>query len=513
MKLVTADLMRRIDKETIEQAGIPGAQLMENAGRGIVERILSEVLEAPGGVRFAVFCGKGNNGGDGFVVARYLHEAGAEVSIWYLGPKDKLSPDARLNFNRATKLKIPIKEVKAIKELPDELDADFIVDAIFGTGFEGAPRDLSGELIQYINEQILPVIAIDLPSGLNADNGKHEGAVVDADFTFTLALPKYGLYVSPGRELAGKVSVVPIGILDETVAKFQITNELITPELVSELLPERPADAHKGVFGKVLLLAGSVGLTGAAVLAARSALRAGVGLAKIGCPRTVLPIIASEVIEATTLPLPDVAKKGALALRGLGEIRKAIEEHEAVVIGPGIGRHRETFELVRRLLLSLEKPAIVDADGLNALEGHVNVLEDTPADLVITPHPGEFKRLTGAMPPEEIHERIKVARKFALEYQTVLVLKGSPTIVADIDGTCYLNQTGNSGMATGGTGDVLSGLIGSLLAQGMSPIHAAVCGVYIHGYAGDFAARYQTGRTMIAGDLINYFPDVFDLLE
>ncbi|HKK21249.1 MAG TPA: NAD(P)H-hydrate epimerase, partial [candidate division Zixibacteria bacterium] len=263
MKLVTADLMRRIDQETIERVGIPGPQLMENAGRGIAERILSDVLESPGGVRIAVFCGKGNNGGDGFVVARYLHEAGADISIYYLGPKDKLSPDARLNFDHAVKLKLPVIEVKAIAELPDELDADYIIDAIFGTGFEGAPRGLSGELIDYMNDQMLPIIAIDLPSGLNADRGTHEGAVADADFTFSLALPKFGLYVSPGRELAGTVGVVPIGIPDETIDKFQLGTELITPELVSELLPERPADAHKGVFGKVFILAGSQGLTGA----------------------------------------------------------------------------------------------------------------------------------------------------------------------------------------------------------------------------------------------------------
>ncbi len=513
MKLVTADLMRRIDQETIEHAGIPGPQLMENAGRGIAERILTDILEAPGGVKFAVFCGKGNNGGDGFVVARYLFQSGAEVSIYYLGPKDQLSKDARLNLDRAAKLKLHIESISSIAKLPDELDVDYIIDAIFGTGFEGAPRDLSAELIQYINQQMLPVISVDLPSGLNADTGQHEGVVIDADHTFTLALPKYGLYVSPGRELAGSVVVVPIGIPDDTIDKFAITCDLIIPERVSENLPERPADAHKGIFGKLFVLAGSLGLTGAAVLAARSALRGGVGLVKVGCPHSVQPVIANGIVEATTLALPDVAKKGVLALRGLGQIRKEIQEHEAVVIGPGIGRHRETFELVRRLLLSLEKPAIVDADGLNALDGHLEVLENTTADLIITPHPGEFQRLTGKVPPDDIHERIAMARQFALEYQTILVLKGSPTIVANIDGTCFVNQTGNSGMATGGTGDVLSGLIGSFLAQGMSTIDAAVCGVYVHGYAGDFAAKYQTGRTMIAGDLINYFPDVFDLLE
>jgi len=296
--------------------------------------------------------------------------------------------------------------------------------------------------------------------------------------------------------------------------KFELPVELVTPEMVSARLPVRKPDGHKGDFGKLFVLAGSTGLTGAAAMAAKSALRSGCGLVKVGCPRTVLPIIASLAMEATSWPLPDVAKKGALALRGLGEVRKLAQEHDAVIIGPGLGQHHETQELVRRFLSTLDKPAIVDADGLNALVGHSDLIEKRRVPSTLTPHPGEFKRLTGETVPleSEIHERIKVAIDAACSLKCVMVLKGSPTLVADPSGACYMNPTGNNGMATGGSGDVLSGAIGSFLAQGMSAIEASICGVYIHGLAGDFAALDLSERGMIAGDMIDYLPDAFAML-
>ena len=513
MKLVTSELMRQIDREAIDKVGIPGADLMENAGQGIARGILTDIIQSTEPLKIAVFCGKGNNGGDGFVIARHLLEAGLEVVIYWLGPANKLSPDAKLNYDRASKLDIEMVEVKSIGDLPEELTSDLIVDAIFGTGFSGEPKGLVGEIIGYINSQPQSVIAVDMPSGLNADNGQHEGAVVVADYTYTLALPKYGLFVSPGRELAGWVKVIPIGIPDEVIDKFDIPNELITHQYVADALPYRKPDGHKGDFGKVFVLAGSTGLTGAAALAARSALRAGCGLAKVGSPKTVLPIIAGAVVEATGMPLPDVGKKGALALRGLGQVREAIKEHDAVIIGPGLGQHHETVELVRRLMVSIDKPAIVDADGVNALAGHADLLLETKAPTVLTPHQGEFKRLSGVSAPEDIHERIKVAREFSTKYKVILVLKGSPTIIADEDGGCWVNQTGNDGMATGGSGDVLSGLIGSFMAQGMEPLDAALCGVYAHGLAGDIAASELTERSVIAGDMVEYLPKVFEFLE
>ncbi len=352
-----------------------------------------------------------------------------------------------------------------------------------------------------------------MPSGLNTDDGTYDGAVIDADYTYTIAQPKYGLYVSPGREVSGDVDVISIGIPIDVVESFSLHNNLITPSYVSSTLPTRKPDGHKGTFGKLFLLAGSTGMTGAAVLAARSSLRSGCGMVKIGCPKSILPTIAPSFIDAMTYPLPDVAKKGCLAKRGLGELKKVCTEHDAVVIGPGIGRHFETKELVCRLLLSLEKPAVIDADGLNALNGELQILEDTKAELILTPHPTEFKNLTGIDVPDDIHARIEIARKFAIEYQTILVIKGSPTLVAHYDGSVYVNQTGNNGMAVGGSGDVLTGIIGSFLAQSVEPIDAALCGVFIHGLAGDIAAYELGERSMIASDIIDFLPDAFMSLE
>ena len=517
MKLVTSQQIQGIDRAAIEGRGIPGPELMENAGRGIAERLLDFVIDGSTSPRVAIFCGKGNNGGDGFVIGRYLSESGAQVTFYFIGPSDKLSPDSRLNYDRAAEMNLGLNEISSASDLPAQLEVDLIIDAIFGTGFSGAPRGLSAEIIEYLSRQEHPIIAVDIPSGLNADNGRAEGAVVSAKATFTLALPKYGLFVSPGRELAGRVQVVPIGIPDDVVNESDLNTNLITPEMVASLLPDRPADGHKGTFGKLLLVAGSTGLTGAASLAAKSALRSGCGLVKVAAPGSALPVIASMAIEATGHALPDVAKKGALALRALGEVRKLAKDHEALAIGPGLGGHHETQELVRRLVSKLDCPAVIDADGLNALVGHLDTLTSQKVPealvLVLTPHPGEFKRLSGKVVPSDIHERIDVARKFASDYNVVLVLKGSPSLIASPDGQVWLNPTGNNGMATGGSGDVLTGVIGSLMVQGMSPIDAAIAGCYVHGLAGDLATAELGERSMIASDLVDYLPDAFLSLE
>ncbi|MFQ5498818.1 MAG: NAD(P)H-hydrate dehydratase [Candidatus Zixiibacteriota bacterium] len=510
MKLVTSEQMRAIDREAIEKRGIPGNVLMENAGRAIAAH-LSDIVSS--GDCVTIFCGKGNNGGDGFVIGRYLANAGVDVSMYFLGPSDELSADAKLNHSKAIEAGLNVSEMISTDVFPQELGASLIVDALFGTGFSGSPRGISAELIQLINRQDVRVAAVDIPSGLNADNGQHYGEAVQASHTYTLSQPKYGLYLSPGRELAGQVEVVPIGIPDDLVESFKLTTELITPELVTDILPIRKRDGHKGQFGKLLVLAGSTGMAGAAVLAARGAYRSGAGLVRIACPRTVLPTIAPSVIEATTHPLPDVAKKGALALRGLGEVRKLLPQHDAVVIGPGLGQHRETSELVRRLVGGLDRPSIIDADGLNALVNHLDLLKQTNVPTVLTPHVGEFERMIGESLSESIHERIESAAQFATTYGVVLVLKGSPTVVASTEGSSFINPTGNDGMATGGSGDVLSGIIGTFLSQGLSAPDAAVCGVYIHGLAGDLAAEELTARAMMAGDIAEFLPGAFESLE
>lgn len=514
MYLVTSELMRAIDREAIDHHKFPSLTLMENAGRGIAEQLLLyNIIDASEDNRVAIFCGKGNNGGDGFVVGRYLHEAGIDVQIYFIGPAEKLSTDAKTNYDSTADSKIKVSELRSISDLDESLDCTHIIDAIFGTGFESAPRGLAGEIIEYINNQHATVISVDMPSGLNADNGTHEGAAVRADYTFALALPKYGLFVSPGRELAGAVDVIDIGISDDVISKFKLNHQVISTEMVAGKLPVRKPDGHKGDFGYLLIISGSTGLTGAATLTANSAMRSGCGMVRVACPSSVLPIIATKLTEIMTHPLPDVAKKGALALRGLGEIRKLALDYDAVAIGPGIGLHHETMELVRRFVTDNEKPIVIDADALTALSKDMSALKKANAPVVLTPHPGEFKRMTGVDAPLDIQERFKTAISFAQEYGVVLLLKGSPTIIATPDGRAYLNPTGNHGMAKGGSGDVLTGIIASLLAQGLSTEDAAICGAYIHGLAGDFAADALTPRAMMAGDMIDYLPGVFGSLE
>jgi len=513
MKLVTAEQMRMVDKEAIEGRGIPGPELMENAGRGIAEKIRDMILRDPKDKKIAIFCGKGNNGGDGFVIGRYLHQYGAAVTIYFPNPPDKLSSDAALNYNRATELNIDMVGIESIDQLPENIEADFIVDAVFGTGFTGAPRGLLGEMIEYINDSDIFVIAVDCPSGLNVDSGQHEGAVVTAEYSFTLALPKIGMYHSPGRELSGYTEIIPIGIPGDVIESFDIKENLMTPEMIAAMLPARKPDGHKGDFGKLFILAGSTGLTGAAAMAAEASARSGLGLVTVGCPHSLNPILEIKLTEAMTYPLPDVGKRGALAKRGLGEIRKKIAENDAVIIGPGIGRHFETSELIRRLAPSIHKPAIIDADGLNAFEKDRSAFEADHAGLVLTPHPGEFKRLIDGDIPDDLSGKFDLIREYARKYKAVIVYKGSPSVVVDIDGQLYLNPTGNDGMATGGTGDVLSGIIGSLLAQGVSPLESAVCGSFIHGLAGDLAASEYGQRSLIASDLIEFLPDAFKIIE
>ena len=514
MYLVTSESMRAIDREAIDKHKIPSLDLMEKAGQGIAERLLTHnIIDPSTDNKIAVICGKGNNGGDGFVVARYLHDAGVNVCLYFIGPAKALSKDASVNYNRAVKSGVPLTEIKKVADLEDIRNCTHIIDAIFGTGFKGSPRNLSAKVIGIINEQETAVIAIDMPSGLNADNGTHQGAVIQADYTFALALPKYGLFLSPGRELAGVVDIVPIGIPDEVMKKRKLSHQLITAEMVSKKLPERDPKGHKGDFGKLLVISGSTGMTGAACLCANSALRSGCGIVRVGCPQGVQPVLAIKLTEAMTQPLPDISKKGVLALRSLGELRKLAKEHDALAIGPGLGLHHETQELVRRFVSKNEKPIVVDADALTALSADMNKINESKAAMVLTPHSGEFERLTEETVPDKIQERFDIALEFAKNYNVTLLLKGSPTIIACPNGNCYLNPTGNDGMATAGSGDVLTGIIGSLFAQGMTSENAAICGAFIHGTAGDIAADALTPRAMIAGDMIEFLPEAFDVLD
>ncbi len=516
MKLVTVNVMRHIDAATIagtRSQPVPSIDLMESAGQAVADAIWTDHLSEIRDPRVAIFCGKGNNGGDGFVVARTLIEKSCHVRVFLLSPVGELSPDSRINYERFTACGGDVTVLSDISALPDILNAAVIVDAIFGTGFTGSAHGLAADVIAYINQQDAVTCSIDTPSGVATDTGEVTGPAVWADFTYSLALPKWGHYLSPGRERAGVVCIIPIGIPELVVESFGIKESLITPELVLSLLPSRKPDAHKGDLGRLYLLVGSTGLTGAGALAAHSAMRSGVGAATIGCAESLLPIYATKLDEVMTRPLPDVAKRGIVALRAKGQVLSAVAKADAVVVGPGLGSHRETSELVRRLILAIDKPFVLDADGINALESDSSALKHKRGNCVLTPHDGEFSRLVGAPAPLDREGRIHALREAARQFNCVIALKGSPTLVADVDGEVFVNPTGNAGMATAGSGDVLAGVIGSLLAQGLSHRDAALVGVYVHGLAGDFAAARLGQRAMIAGDITECLGEAFLALE
>lgn len=513
MKLVNASEMRAVDDCAINERGLPSLDLMENAGRGIFEYLQEAILPESKDSRIIIICGRGNNGGDGFVVGRHLVEDGYPVDFLLVGADDKLSADCRTNYDRVVRLGRPVIQLKEIGDIPDLSAWDIIIDAVFGTGFSGIAEGMAAEVIEKINAAEKYVVAIDAPSGLDVSTGMAEGAAVVADVTATLALPKPGLFISPGRELAGVVVIIPIGIPDEVVDSFAFKTNLLTDELVADLLPTPTPDGHKGDFGKVFILAGSPGLTGAACLAGKAAARSGAGLVTVGLPASLNPILEVKLTEVMTCPLPEIKKRGVLALRARGDIRRCLADKDAVAIGPGIGRHHETRELVRRLLADIDVPMVIDADGLFALSGEDTPLASAHGPLVLTPHPGEFARLTGVTPEGNPVDNYALVLEYARKYDAVIVLKGSPTIVGSPEGQVYLNPTGNYGMASGGSGDVLTGIITAFLGQQMSPLEAALGGVYIHGLAGDLAIESINPRSLVAGDLITSLSEAFEVLE
>jgi ADP-dependent NAD(P)H-hydrate dehydratase / NAD(P)H-hydrate epimerase len=510
MKICTPQQMQEIDRKAIQEMNIPGLTLMENAGRltyEMIERHFGSVQSK----KVVVVCGKGNNGGDGFVVARYLKENGAIVKTFLLCPKHEVKGDAATNLDKADKLGISITEIIEPSQFALENDTWLIVDAIFGTGFQGNIKPPYDEIINIINESTIPVAAVDCPSGLDGTTGKISDPIIIADLTVTFGLPKIGQAIYPGKAFCGILEVVDISFpsgLDSA-----IKTHLITSCDAAELLPIRHPDSHKGSFGKLFVLAGSIGYTGAAALTSLSGLRSGTGLVILGIPSSLNAIMEIKVTEVITRPLPDVKKGGHFALRGMGEIRQQIDWADAIAIGPGIGTHHETAELVTRLIQQIEKPLVLDADGLNIIAKNKDALKQHKCPLIISPHPGELSRLTG-LPIEQIESnRFDLARQFASEYNLVLILKGAPSLVALPSGELYINYSGNDGMATAGSGDVLTGLIGGFLAQGVSAEQSAILATHTHGLAGDIAADSIGHRGMIASDILDCLPQALVELE
>ncbi|MGB9860311.1 MAG: NAD(P)H-hydrate dehydratase [Moorellaceae bacterium] len=518
MYLVTSAEMGEIDRLAGREYFIPSIVLMENAGLRVVESIRRYFGGTVRAKRVVIFAGKGNNGGDGLVVARHLHNEGAEVKVFLLARPEELRGDPRTNLEIYQKMggKIfpLVEQIQLQRADISLLYADLVVDAIFGTGFKGAALGIAGEVIELINKAGKPVVAVDLPSGLEADTGRFHGPCVRATWTVTFALPKLGLALEPGAGVAGRVEVADIGIPRQLIESRGLKVCLLTPEWCRPYLGLREATAHKGTFGHVLVVGGSRGMTGAAALAAMGAIRAGAGLVTAAVPQSVQSILASQSREIMTRGLPETAA-GSLSREALPVILELLEKCQVMAIGPGLSRDPATAALVRQLLPQVRCPVVIDADALNALAEEPEWLNDPykKAEVILTPHPGEMARLRGTTTARVQENRLGTASEAAREWQAVVVLKGARTVIACPTGEVYVNPTGNPGMATGGSGDVLTGIVAGLVAQGLAPAAAAALGAYVHGAAGDRAMAVKGQRGLVAGDLLDFLPRVWRKLE
>jgi NAD(P)H-hydrate epimerase len=511
--LVTAREMGALDRHTIETLGVPGEVLMESAGRAVVEAVLELLRLGDADVRedveVVVVCGTGNNGGDGLVVARHLHGLGVAVRAALLGDPKKLRGDAAANWKRARAAGVALE---GPRWRPPRRGV--IVDAIFGTGLtrkvEGAPASAIRR-INAARDLDVYVLAVDLPSGVDSDTGQVHGVAVEADCTVTISLPKLGLALEPGRTRAGEVLVARIGIADSAPA-VSPSAELWTPAAAAWALPDRPVDGHKGTFGHVLLVAGGEGKTGAAALAATAAVRGGAGLVTIACPAGLNDVLEVKCTEAMTVPVPDTERR-SLAAAAEDAVVGLARERDVVACGPGIGRERETGGLVRALAKRVECPLVLDADGLFPFAGEPEALAARRAPTVLTPHPGEAARLLGTTAAKLGRDRPGAARALAERTGAVVVLKGAATLVADSSGRLAVNPTGGPALATGGTGDVLTGLVAAYLAQGLAAFEAACTAVYVHGEAGDAYTRDHGASGLAAGDLADALPAAAEALR
>ncbi len=513
MRIVTCAQMRELEKLAVAE-GISSLRLMENAGSAAARCIRENTPVA--GKRCTVLCGRGNNGGDGFVVARRLHDNGAQVAV-ILACGAPTTPEATEMYERLGALRqsvLPIEEERACADAVRECDV--LVDAVFGTGFHGAPRGpLLASLFGQVNRSGAAVYALDMPSGADADSGAVEGECIAAGVTISFGAPKTGQFLSPAAGYCGRVVTVAIGLPEGSASGLSGPSvELLEEAGVAALIPRRRRDANKGSFGRVFCLCGSLGMAGAALLAAKGALRAGAGLVTLGVPEPVYLPVASNLTEALVYPLP-ATPAGAAAFSAWERVAELSAAANVLLVGCGLSRDEGTRALVHRLVREAPegKTVILDADGINAFEGHIDVLRTSKASLILTPHPGEMARLCGKSIPEIQRTRLSTARGFAQSMGLTLVLKGAGTVVAARDGTAYVNPTGNPGMARGGSGDLLAGMVAALAAQGLADADAACAAVYIHGAAGDRCAERLSQTGMLPSDMLLEVPQIFRALS
>jgi hydroxyethylthiazole kinase-like uncharacterized protein yjeF len=507
MFIVTAAQMQEMDRRTIQEFGIPGRVLMECAGRGAT-RVFLERLYSQGPGRVGILAGRGNNGGDGFVIARYLAQQDIAVKVFLLAEAAAVKGDAAANLQLLAASGTPVIEIPDEQafsaHMKDLQHQHYWIDALLGTGLKSEVRGFYRQAIDFVNASGRPVLAVDIPSGLNADSGQPCGTCIQAAATATFGFAKIAHVVYPGAACCGPVEVIDIGIPPTMVQPTGVHQEVITGNAIRTIIGPRAADAHKGRTGHVLVIAGSRGKTGAAAMSAASALRVGAGLVTLGVPESLNPILESLLVEAMTLPLPDQGT-GLLLEEAFDAIVQAADAKQSLALGPGMGTASHTRNLTARIIREIDLPMVIDADGLNNLVGHMGGLKARKNSTVLTPHPGEMARLTGLSTKEIQQDRLTAARRLAAETRTHVVLKGARTVVAEPDGRAWINPTGNPGMAAGGMGDVLTGLITGLLAQGCTASEACRAGVFLHGLAADILAQ-RTCQGFLATEVMDTVP-------
>ncbi|MBN1550346.1 NAD(P)H-hydrate dehydratase [bacterium] len=507
--IVTGEQMKELDRKTIQEIGIPGVVLMENAGRETV-RAINTFFELPEDASVTVVAGKGNNGGDGFVVARHLSNQNFNVVVVLLGRQSELKGDAKINAEIAVKMGIPVYELLddgdlAVLEVELE-NADLIVDSIFGTGLTKPPSGIYASAINAINTVQALTVSVDIPSGIFADASVVDGPAVYADLTVTFGLPKPSLLLYPAAGHTGQLVVADISIPPDVIHDIEPAGRILSPCDFHNILRTRPPNSHKGMYGHLLIVAGSPGKTGAAALAAEAALRAGTGLVTVAIPESLNSILEVKLTEAMTLPVKGI-DGNIFGMESFDVIVESAKSKTALLIGPGIGLHSETQKFMRTLLKTVRIPIIIDADGLTLMAEQEPPWSDGEQSIILTPHPGEMSRLTGINIPQMLSDQISVLKQFTQRIPSHVILKTARTIIMNQDGSWLLNITGNPGLASGGTGDVLAGLVSGFVAQKFAVEEAVAAAVFLHGLAADIAIKDIGVDALLASDLLSYLND------
>ena len=515
MKVLTSAQMKNIDKTAIEDIGIAGPILMENAGLQILEEIRTRFPDI-NKEKVVIIAGKGNNGGDGLVVARHLFNQGCDPCVLLLASKREVRGDAALNLRIAEKIGVKINEAPSIKEWKTQKknisQSTLLLDAIFGTGLAKPAHGIYATVINDINKSKAYKIAVDIPSGLSSDTFQIIGPCVKADLTVTLAAPKIAHIFPPAEAYVGELVVADISVPPFLFDDDKLKVELVERQTFLPYFKKRRKGTHKGTYGHLFILSGSLGKTGAAIMAAKAALKMGAGLVTVGTPESCLPIVARSMVELMTEPLPETSEK-TLSFEALKKITTLVKAKDALMVGPGISTHPSTSELVLSLIPKLSLPVVFDADALNIFASKPGILKSLPRHAILTPHPGEFARLLNLSTQDVVERKLELAPQFAEKYGVYLVLKGYRTITATPEGKVFINSTGNPGMATAGSGDVLSGMIASMIMQEKNILEAILAAVYVHGLSGDIGAERLGEKTLTAGSIITYLPSAIKNMQ